>query len=192
MNQISAFEYISILVSLILGLGITQILSAFSDLLYDFKKVKFYWPHSIWIFFISFLHIQDWFITWQLRSKLVWNLPELFFVLIYPITLFTAAKILLPNHAKEESEDMKAYYQSQAPLLFILVAISIFTSILFNWFFLEKNIFQQIPLLLFLVVMIGTVWKKVSNETWHKAIAVALLISSILSIILEKDVWVIK
>jgi hypothetical protein len=192
MNQISAFEYISILVSLILGLGITQILSAFSDLLYDFKKVKFYWPHSIWIFFISFLHIQDWFITWQLRSKLIWNLPELFFVLIYPITLFTAAKILLPNHAKEESEDMKAYYQSQAPLLFILVAISIFTSILFNWFFLEKNIFQQIPLLLFLVVMIGTVWKKVSNETWHKAIAVALLISSILSIILEKDVWVIK
>jgi len=192
MNQISAFEYISILVSIILGLGITQILSAFSDLLYDFKKVKFYWPHSIWIFFISFLHIQDWFITWQLRSKLIWNLPELFFVLIYPITLFTAAKILLPNHVKEESEDMKAYYQSQAPLLFILVAISIFTSILFNWFFLAKNIIQQIPLLLFLVVMIGTVWKKVSNETLHKAVAVALLISSILSIILEKDVWVIK
>ena len=33
-NQISPFEYVSILIYIILGLGITQILSSFSDLLY--------------------------------------------------------------------------------------------------------------------------------------------------------------
>ncbi len=56
-NQISPFEYISILVSIILGLGITQILSAFTDLLYNYKKVKFYWPQLLWVLFILFLQI---------------------------------------------------------------------------------------------------------------------------------------
>ena len=47
MNQISPFEYISILVALIIGLGITQILSAFTDLLYNYKKVKLKYGHKL-------------------------------------------------------------------------------------------------------------------------------------------------
>ena len=52
-SNINPFEYVSILISIILGLGITQILSAFTDLLYDYKKVKFYWPHLLWIGFLE-------------------------------------------------------------------------------------------------------------------------------------------
>ena len=102
-NQISPFEYVSILVSIILGLGITQILSSFSDLLYNHKKVKFYLPHSIWVIFVLFLHIQDWFVTYQLKDKMIWELPELVFILLYPIMLFMAAKMLIPTNNDEEN-----------------------------------------------------------------------------------------
>ena len=191
-NQISPFEYVSILVSIILGLGITQILSAFSDLLYNYKKVSFYWPHTLWIVFILFLHIQDWFITYQLKDKPVWHLPELFFILLYPVSLFCVAKMLLPTNEREERNDMKLFYKSQYPLIFIIVAISIFISILFNYIFLKENLLQQIPLLIFLSVMLFTALKKVENEMLHKVIAITIISASLVSVILEENVWIIK
>ncbi len=191
-NQISPFEYVSILVSIILGLGITQILSAFSDLLYNYKKVSFYWPHTFWIVFILFLHIQDWFITYQLKDKPVGHLRELFFILLYPVSLFCVAKMLLPTNEREERNDMKLFYKSQYPLIFIIVAISIFISILFNYIFLMESLLQQIPLLIFLSVMLYTALKKVENEMLHKAIAITIISASLVSVILEENVWIIK
>lgn len=191
-NQISPFEYVSILVSIILGLGITQILSAFSDLLYHYKKVRFYWPHTLWIVFILFLHIQDWFITYQLKDKSIWHLPELFFILLYPISLFCVAKMLLPTNEREERNDMKLFYKTQYPLIFIIVGISIFISILFNYFFLMQDLLQQIPLITFFSVMLYTVLKKIENEILHKAIAITIISASLVSVVLEENVWIIK
>jgi hypothetical protein len=192
MNQISAFEYVSILISIILGLGITQILSSFSDLLYHFKKIKFYYPHSIWIGFVLFLHIQDWFVTYQLKDKMVWRLPELLFILLYPISLFIAAKMLLPTNDDEERFDMKIFYQSQFPMIFSVISVSILLSLLFNLLFLNKTFIQQIPLLIFLITMIFIAYYKIQHELTHKFLALIILLASILSIILEEDVWIIK
>ena len=191
-NQISPFEYVSILVSIILGLGITQILSAFSDLLYDFKKTKLYWPHTLWILFILFLHIQDWFITYQLKDKTVWHLPELFFILLYPISLFCAAKMLLPANDNEERFNMKLFYRNQFPIIFIIIGISVLISILFNVFFLKKTVLQQGLLILFLLILVYSSIKKVTHELLHKAIAIAITTASLLSVIAEENSWIIK
>lgn len=191
-NQISAFEYVSILVSIILGLGITQILSSFSDLLYHYKEIKFYWPHTLWILFILFLHIQDWFITYQLKDKLAWSLPALFFILLYPITLFIAAKMLLPANENDKGTDMRIYYKSHYPVIFLIVGISIIISILFNIILLKKPLEHQILLLLFFISTMWIAFKKLENDLLHKAIALIICSASVLSVILERNVWVIK
>lgn len=191
-NPINPFEYVSILISIILGLGITQILSSFSDLLYHHKKVKFYPPHTIWILFVLFLHIQDWFVTYQIKDKPAWSLPELVFILLYPITLFIAAKMLLPTNNEEERFDMKVFYFSQFPMIFLLISLSILLSILFNLFFLKASLFQQIPLLVFMAATATISFKKIIHEGLHKLFAICILTAVVLSVILEKSVWVIK
>lgn len=192
MNQISAFEYVSILVSIILGLGITQLLSSFSDLLYNYKKVTFYWPHTIWVIFILFLHVQDWFITYQLKDLPVWYLPQLLFVLLYPIMLFSTAKMILPTIDSEEKQNMKQFYQSQFPMLFLLMAISIFLSIAFNVFLLKRTFAEQTLLLLFMVTMLVNAIKKPASELMHYAISIVLIVATVVSILLEKNTWIIK
>lgn len=191
-NQISPFEYVSILVSIILGLGITQILSSFSDLLFRFKKTKFYWPHTLWILFVLFLHIQDWFIIYQLKDKAVWHLPELFFILLYPIALFCAAKMLLPANDTEERFNMKLFYRSQFPIIFIIIGSSVLISILFNIFFLKKAVLQQGLLIIFLLVIVYSSIKKLNHELLHKAIAIAITLASLVSVITEENSWIIK
>lgn len=191
-NQISPFEYVSILVSIILGLGITQLLSSFSDLLFSFKKTKFYWPHTLWILFVLFLHIQDWFITYQLKDKAVWHLPELFFILLYPIALFCAAKMLLPANENEERFNMKLFYQNQFPIIFIIIGSSVLISILFNVFFLKKAVLQQGLLILFLLIIVYSSIKKVTYELLHQAIAITITVASLISVIAEENIWIIK
>ena len=191
-NQISPFEYVSILVSIILGLGITQILASFSDLLYDYKKIKFYWPHICWVIFILFLHIQDWFITYELKEKQVWHLPELFFILLYPISLFCVAKMLFPGNEREEKFDMKMFYKNHFPLIFIVVAISITFSIIFNFFFLNKKLLEQLPLFVFLVVVVYASIKNIKSEMFHKSLAINIISGSIVSIIFNENIWIIK
>jgi len=191
-SQVNAFEYVAMLVSIILGLGITHILSSLSDLLYNYKKVKFYWPHILWIVFIFFLIIQDWFITFLLKDKKIWLLPEVMFVLLYPVMLFVIARMLLPTNQKEEHNDMKIFYFNQYRVIFFIVAISIIISIVFNVMLLNEGWVEQAMLLVFLVVMLFVSLTKTENEKVHQVIAVLITTSAIISAIVLRNVWVIK
>lgn len=191
-NQISPFEYISILVSIIIGLGITQILSAFSDLLYNYKKVKFYWPHSFWILFIFFLQIQEWFVFYQLESIKLWTLPLIVFIIIYPVALFICSKMLLPTNELEERYDMKKYYFSQYQIIFIFVSISMIHSVVFNLFILKRPFDEQIILVVFLTATLYLVLKKNSNEILHKILAFSIIIASIVIMTIEKQCWIVE
>jgi hypothetical protein len=192
LNEISAFEYISILVSIILGLGITQILTSFSDLLYHSRRVKMYWPHVAWTIFILFLHIQDWFVTYQLKHLQAWPLPLLLFILAYPIALFITAKMLFPQEGEGPSFALKDYYYEKFPLIFILVIVCIILSISFNIYLLHARWTEQILLFLFLFVLSWIVIGKVKNQTIHRSLALLLMLGMIISIILEKNVWIVQ
>lgn len=191
-SLINPFEYSSILVSIILGLGITQLLSAFSDLLYNYKKVSFYWPQTLWLVFILFLHIQDWFITYQLKDKPEWHFAELVFILLYPVSLFMAAKLLLPSNDKEESRQMKSYYMSQYPVLFAVMAVSILLSVIFNIWLLREPLLAQVHLLMFFLVILLIAVLKVRHPMIHKFTAIAVCVAALISLIIETESWVIK
>jgi hypothetical protein len=192
MNQVNPFEYVYTLVSIIVGLGITQILSSVADLLYHHEKVKLYWPHSAWVAFIFFLLIQDWFVTYQLRYTTNWNIPNLAFVLSYPILLFTCAKMLLPTNDNEERYNMKLFYFSQFNVIFMLVAASAIVSIIFNLYMLRRPLTEQLVQLGFFVVLLAFISGKLRQEFLHKILAVLVLLGAFVSILLEKDVWVIR
>lgn len=191
-NQISPFEYISILISIIIGLGITQILSAFTDLLYNYKKIKFYWPHSFWIVFILFLQIQDWFVFYKLETIKVWTLPLLIFVISYPVTLFICSKMLLPTNDLEEKTNMKKFYYSQFQIIFIFVSLSIVLSVLFNIFILNRPFYEQTILLLFLTATLYLSLKNNDTEILHKLLAIFILLVSIIVLVFENNFWVVK
>jgi hypothetical protein len=192
MNQVNPFEYVYTLVSIIVGLGITQILSSLADLLYHHQKVKLYWPHSAWVAFIFFLLIQDWFVTYQLRNTSNWNIPNLAFVLSYPILLFTCAKMLLPTNDKEERYNMKLFYFSQFKVIFLLVAASAIVSIIFNLYMLKRPLTEQFIQLVFFIVLLTFISGKLKQEYLHKILAMLVLLGAVVSILLEKDAWVIQ
>lgn len=191
-NAISAFEYITILISIILGLGITQVLSSVAEVLHHSHKVKFYWPHTIWVLIILFLHVQEWFIIYELKNYPVWKLPGFLFVILYPITLFLSAKLAFPLSFSDENLDLKTYYFTAFPRIFYLFATCILLSVLFNVFFLKAGLLQQSVLLIPLVLFTVIAFKKIETEWLHQALSITVVLFIIVVTIAEVNAWYIK
>jgi len=52
----SPFEYVIVLISIILGLGITLVLTGIAELIRKWNAIKIFWPYLIWIGLVFVLH----------------------------------------------------------------------------------------------------------------------------------------
>jgi hypothetical protein len=96
------FEYVIVLISVIIGLGITTILTGIAELIKHTKPVRFYTPYIIWIVLIFVLHIQDWWISYQYKSITIWTLQSFLLLILYPINLYILAHLLFPNELSKD------------------------------------------------------------------------------------------
>lgn len=188
----SAFEFVTVLISIILGLGITQLLSGIADLIQQWEKVKLYWPHVLWIIMIFVLHVQEWWLTFPLQaSRTVWHLPLFLFQMLYPISLFIAARILFPAANDESSNNLKDFYFRNYRKFFLIVMILSVLSGLGNIFFYSLGVEGWLlNLIMLLVLLIVALWK-IKAEWLHQLIAVGLLVTFVVGIIKNIDEWVI-
>jgi hypothetical protein len=190
--MLSPFEYVTVLISIILGLGITQIVTGLADIIHQWKQIKLYWPHTFWMLIIFFLHIQEWWNIYDLRLYDVWRLPTFLFISLYPINLFILSRLLFPIHSHEEVVlDYKAFFMTNYRKFFFGVIISALLSGLENYFIsshgLEGIILQAAIILVLSVVAL----KKIQAEWVHKLIVTVWILAIIASIIINWDVWLI-
>jgi hypothetical protein len=183
------FEYVTVLISIILGLGITQIVSGIADMVQRWKEVKLYWPHLLWIVFVFFLHIQEWWVLYEMRYISTWMLPTFLFTILYPINLFILARILFPP-ATDTGTDFRSFYFDNFRKFFvwavILTVLSIADNLLFNGYTWTD---QPVQLIL-LIGMTYLVYKKPKKEWMHKVVVMILTLLLLVSLTL-KD-WLIE
>ena len=95
-----AFNYLSVMVSMVLGLGLTQLFAGIGNMVQVRRRVCFYWLHSLWVVLMIGLHIQMWWSFWMMRGVQEWTYTGFAFVLLGPATLVIASHVLLPELEK--------------------------------------------------------------------------------------------
>ena len=185
------FEYVSVLISIVLGLGITQIVTGVADIIHRWSKVKLYWPHLLWIVLVFFLHLQEWWLLFDLRTVTEWRLPTFFLTILYPINLFILARVLFPGDQSAEN-DMREFYLANYRKFFLLVAVLALTSLVDNIFVHQYPIADSvISILLALVMLFGAV-RGIESEETHKVLVTILLIVMLGSVAVNWDDWILK
>lgn len=115
------FEYVVVLTSLILGLGIAQILTSVADIVSNARNVKLGWAHGFMAFVVFVNHIQEWWFSYQYAHTVeVWTLQLVLFLLVYPTFLYLLARMLFPTGLRGHETDLKSYYYDQWPWFFSL------------------------------------------------------------------------
>jgi hypothetical protein len=189
--QLTPFEYVTVLISIIMGMGITQIRSGLANIILPWEQVKIYWPHFILVILVFIIHIQEWWVKYDLRSYQYWRLPTFLFIVLYPVNLYILARILFPIKWGTAEYDLKVFYFANYRKIYLFSITLAILAIIDNVFMMGFVIKDQIIQLFLLVVLsIVTVLKR--KEEWiHKLIAFLLFVASIDTFVVTWDTFLI-
>ena len=119
-----AFSYLSVLLSIILGLAITQVLQGVRGLLLARGDVRLYAPTLIWAAMILVMATQMWWASFGLASHRDWSFAGFGLILLQMVLLYMLAALVLPDFAVGQRVDLKAHYYREArPFFAIIVAM---------------------------------------------------------------------
>jgi hypothetical protein len=122
-DTVSPFEHISVLISIVIGLGITQLLMGVHRLVQARDRVKLYWLSLVWTCLIFVAQVEWWWASYALRDETVWNFFYFLFVLLSPVTLYLAAAFVLPEIEPGERYDLRQHYYRSHGWFFAFVGI---------------------------------------------------------------------
>jgi len=124
---VDAFSYLSVLLSIILGLAITQILQGYRGLLLARGRVTFYAPTMIWSVLLLMIVAQAWWSSFGLVKHENWTFLQFCAVLLQMVLLYMMCGLVLPDIPVEEAVDLRAhYYRERRPLFgaFLLMLVA--------------------------------------------------------------------
>src|SRR5256714_7080805 len=108
-----AFSYLSVLLSIIIGLGLTQLLTAAGRLIRHRDRVRFDWLPRLWAAVMLVVFVQVWWSMFGLRAYRDWTFVGFLVILAQTCTLYMMAAVALPEQVDETGVDLAAYYESQ-------------------------------------------------------------------------------
>ena len=105
-----AFGYVSVILSVVIGLGLSHLLTGVVGLAKARRRVRFYWVHLVWVALAFVGHVFLWWTMWNLRLMKAWDFFSFLLLLMGPVLLFAAAAFLVPKVEPEKSVDLREYF----------------------------------------------------------------------------------
>jgi hypothetical protein len=132
---VDEFSYLSVLLSIVLGLGITQLLTALGRLIQARERVRMFWPAPAWAVLLLVTHVQTWWTMFGLRDQAAWTFFTFLLVLLQPVLLYLLAALVLPDFGEtadpgEGTVDLRRHYFRQARWFFGLALALLAVSVL--------------------------------------------------------------
>ena len=111
------FNYLAVLISIVLGLGMTHILSSFGRWLENRGTFRAYGPAIAWAGIVLIVHVQTWWSMFGMRNHTHWTFLQFSLVLLQPIVLFLLSTLVLPG-SSSPGTDLRENYFRQKPWFF--------------------------------------------------------------------------
>lgn len=120
----SEFEYVVVMVSVVLGLGITQILAGTTLSIQQPDRIRPDPVHGGWVAYMMLQHLQTWWVIWLARDDLpVLNLGTFIVLMGNPVLLYLATSVLLPPRMTRRLV-LRAHFEQVRRSFFLLFGAS--------------------------------------------------------------------
>ena len=116
------FAYLSVLISIILGLAVQQVLQGYRALILSRRRIRFYAPPLIWSVLLLMMVAQNWWGSFGLAGRTEWSFALFATILVQTILLYMMAAIVLPDIPADEPIDLKDHYYREARAFFGIAA----------------------------------------------------------------------
>ena len=110
-----------VLVSIIMGIGVTTLLRGTIDLFRADADTRPSAVHLLWVLNLLLLHIVVWIIRWRAGGQAGWSFGEILLFLFVPIILFASAEWVFPPAGREV--DLSTYFYDNRRVFFLLQGV---------------------------------------------------------------------
>ena len=173
----SPFEFITIFSSLILGLALTHIFRAVSDLYEIRERVKLYWLNSLWVITVMMWSIFTWWGLWKLSIEMTeWHYFQYWFLVMNLSSIYFFTTLVLPKATDEGDIDLEAHYFSVQKAFFSIVAFSLFSSAVVNYSLFGEPMIGPMTIMPLIVGCSAVIAALTDSEKYHKFIGIFMFI----------------
>jgi len=176
----SSFEFLSVLISVVVGLGIANVLTGIGRLLHRHNELSMSITFVAWTLYIfNYMVIYWWTVVFGWQEWQNWNLLLFLFVLTYGILLFLLAVILYPTDMPRSWDPHKRFIEMRRWFFGILAALVLVEAL---DSYLKGHIGEfSTPYYLLLSLWLaaaGIGWISENRRT-HNVISVSVLVSQV-------------
>jgi hypothetical protein len=104
------FDYLSVLVSIIIALGISHLLSSAAGLIHWRHRVKIYYPTLVWMTVLLMNQIQIWWVAFYRRQIMDWTFFGFLLYLMIPIIISMLGYLIIPETTPEANLEREYYH----------------------------------------------------------------------------------
>jgi hypothetical protein len=99
---VAMFDYLGVLISVILGMAITHLLKGVNRLIQLRRRVRIYWVHLVWTLNVLIYVLGIWWGMFWWKHLETWSIEQFLFLAAYAIVLFLLAGTLYPAEMPED------------------------------------------------------------------------------------------
>lgn len=140
-----AFSYLSVLISIILGLAVQQVLQGYRTIILSRRRIRFYGPPLIWSVLLLAMVAQHWWSSFTLATRVEWSFALFATILVQTALIYMMAAIVLPDIPSDKPVDLRDHYYRESPAFFGIALATIGWS-LFRQYMLEGRLPEPLNL----------------------------------------------
>jgi hypothetical protein len=178
--SVSQFEYAAVLVSIIVGLALTQILRGVGRIVTSPNGPSPYWVHLVWTLWLFIFTTGFWWFEINLRD-VTWNISIYNVWIIYATLIFFTSLIVQPSDLTGISSYKEYYYRNRGWFFGLVIAFSL-------WDFVDtfvkgvshfSELGVQYPATMMTKIVGSAIAMSTKNERYHQVFAVLVLLIDI-------------
>jgi hypothetical protein len=147
------FEYVLVIISVIIGLSLTELAIGISNLIQFHRTAVYYAPYFAALLFVFLGILGYWATLYSSRDKNSWTVPQIGIIFILTMCYYVLAQIGVPDPS-DFNQNYKEYFIDNFTALYLV------------------GVFLGICLLLETYIL-----KRVRSRMWYASIAVLMLLS---------------
>lgn len=118
----TAFEHISVLISIVIGFAVTTLLGGAVRLVHRRSSVVWYWPSVLWMITLLLLDAQVWWSRFGWRNLSTWTFATFFTMLLVPIGAYALSALLVAEPDERPIDLRKEYFGRRQVFFGALIA----------------------------------------------------------------------
>jgi hypothetical protein len=152
---LSTFEYMSVALSFVIGLGVTYLLTSLLSLFRERRTCRPDWLALLWAAYVFTYQVQFWWAAFELAALETWTLPQFLVLLSFSLLLFGAGGLVIPHDAARHPEGLRAYFEADGRWGVALLGSYFVLAAPMNLWFFGTPLFHTLNISIFAMGLFG-------------------------------------